>query len=124
MKTSFIPYLLALCLLVCSVSAVAAAPPEQLLMGEMASRLALTETQQAQIGPALERRNARLLALREDLGEGAPRRQRMKALREARSIQQEFVSEVSPLLTSEQKAQWEELREEMRDKARERRQRD
>jgi predicted outer membrane protein len=96
-------------------------PPAQIAMEQLSTRLNLTPEQQEAIAPALERRNSRLRELGATFdGPEASRRQRLKALREARSIQQAFVREVSPMLSQEQQTEWEKLREEMRDGARER----
>lgn len=111
-----------LVLLTCGSPAIAASAAGDVLMEEMATRLQLTDAQKAEIAPPLEQRNNQLKALRDSLPEDASRRQRLKALREARSIQQEFVGKVSPVLTKEQKSEWDKMREEMRDKASELRQ--
>jgi hypothetical protein len=110
--------MLALC---AAVAAVADEAPATVAMEELAMRLNLSAGQQAQIAPALEERNSRLRALRGEFDVGASRRQKLRALREARSIQQDFVGKVSPVLTSGQKAEWDKLRDEMREKLRERR---
>jgi hypothetical protein len=118
--------LLTLCLLLATATAVPAAAAEEapgaLALEQLVTRLELTADQQTQIAPLLQQRNDRLRALTTDLDADSPRSQKRKALREARSVQQEFVSKVSPLLTSGQQAEWEKLREEMRDKLKERRQ--
>ncbi len=95
-------------------------PPTQVAMPELATRLQLSSEQQAQIAPALEERNNQLKALQDGLGANASRREKFKAMREARSIQQAFVSKVSPVLTKEQLAEWEKLREETRARMKER----
>jgi hypothetical protein len=122
MKPRAILSTLALSTLICGGPAIAASPADDILMEDMTSRLNLTEAQQAQIAPLLEQRNKQLKALRGNLPADASRRQKLKSLRESRSIQQEFVGKVSPALTREQKAEWEKMREEMRDKATELRQ--
>jgi hypothetical protein len=114
--------LFALSIVALGSPAIAATSADEILLDEMTTRLNLTEAQQAQIAPPLERRNKQLKSLRGDLSENASRRQKLKALRQARSIQQEFVGKVSPVLTKDQKAEWEMMREEMRDKASELRQ--
>jgi predicted RNase H-like nuclease (RuvC/YqgF family) len=114
--------LLALVVFALGSPAIAATSADEKLLEEMTTRLKLTEAQQAQIAPPLEQRNKQLKSLRGDLSENASRRQKLKALRQARSIQQEFVGKVSAVLTKDQKAEWEKMREEMRDKASELRQ--
>ena len=88
----------------------------EVLMAELSTRLALTPEQQAHITPLLQERNDRILELVEGLDAGDSRRTQLKALRKARAIQQEFVSRVSPVLTPEQDAAWEKLRDETRDR--------
>ncbi|MFO7325365.1 MAG: hypothetical protein DIU62_006595 [Pseudomonadota bacterium] len=92
----------------------------EIALEELAKRLDLTEEQQARIAPALQERNRRLQALSGKLDRGGSRREKLKVAREARDIQQEFIGKVNPVLTSGQKAEWERMRAEMRDKARER----
>jgi hypothetical protein len=94
----------------------AAEAQREIAMEELASRLKLTTEQQAQIAPALEQRNSGLAAIAGRVGPEASAREKVKALREARSIQQEFVGKVSPLLTREQAAEWEKLRAENRER--------
>ncbi len=119
------PALLATLFLCTALPPIAAAAadevPAQMAMEELSSRLNLTADQQTRIAPALEERNSRLKALSGELGSDGSRRQKLKALREARSIQQNFVGKVSPMLTKEQKVEWDELRDETRDKLKERR---
>jgi hypothetical protein len=93
----------------------------QLGMEELASRLNLSSDQQAKIAPALQERNSRLEALVKERDASRNRRDKIKALREARSIQQAFVGKVTPVLTAQQKSQWDKLREEMRAELKEKR---
>jgi transcriptional regulator with XRE-family HTH domain len=92
----------------------------EIALTELAKRLNLTPEQQARIEPALQERNSRLRTVAGRLSPNASRRERLRAAREMRDIQQEFVAKVTPVLTSEQKSEWERMRSEMRDKARER----
>lgn len=92
----------------------------EMAMDELASRLDLTAEQQARIAPALEERNRKLKALAANRNPDAARREKLKSAREARAIQQEFVGKVEPVLTKEQKAQWARMREEARDRMRDR----
>jgi Skp family chaperone for outer membrane proteins len=125
MKPIALAFITLFLVLVTGTPALAAAaedPVGAVALEELVTRLELTAEQQARIAPLLQQRNDRLRALATDLDADSPRRQKLKTLREARSIQQEFVSKVSPLLTSGQQAEWEALREEMREKLKERRQ--
>lgn len=88
----------------------------EVILAELSSRLSLTPEQQAHIEPLLRERNDRILALIKGLDAGASRRTQLKTLRQARSIQEEFVSGVTPVLTPEQDAEWEKLREETKDR--------
>lgn len=97
--------------------------PGQIAMEEMAARLELTADQQARIAPALQTRNEGLKALAGRLAADAPRREKLKLVREGRSIQQDFVAAVTPVLTEEQNGEWKKMREETREQLAERRQR-
>jgi hypothetical protein len=93
----------------------------QVKIEELRERLALTPEQEAKIAPLVQERNEKLKALRGSLGEQPSRRERFGMLREAKGIQEAFVEQVDPLLTKEQKKEWEVIRKEMREAAKERR---
>lgn len=89
----------------------------QLRMEELRSRLNLTSEQEAALAPLVQERNTRLQALRGS-GDGEPsRRERRALLSQARTIQEEFIGKVQPLLSKEQMEEWEKIRAEMRDEA-------
>jgi hypothetical protein len=111
--------MLALCVAM-AAPVVAAEAPGQVAMEELATRLNLSAEQQAQIAPALEQRNSRLKAIADQTGADARAREKVRALREARAVQKEFVGKVTPLLTKEQAAEWEKLRAETRERVKER----
>jgi hypothetical protein len=113
--------MLALCIVLPRGAVAAEEAPAQIAMEELATRLNLTAEQQAQIAPALEQRNTRLKAMAGEINADSSRREKLKALRQARSIQKEFVGKVSPVLTKEQAAEWEKFRDEARDRLKERR---
>ncbi|MBX5461416.1 MAG: hypothetical protein IRZ28_10045 [Steroidobacteraceae bacterium] len=92
----------------------------QMKLEELRERLALTPEQEAKIAPLVQARNEKLKALRSTSSPSASRREKRQQLQKVRAIQQEFVSQVEPLLTSEQKKEWEKIRSEMRESARER----
>lgn len=92
----------------------------QVALDEMRDRLALTPDQEARIAPLIQERNDRLKALRDSADPGASRREKLSQLRQARSIQQDFVKQVEPLLSKEQKKQWDALRKEMQENTKER----
>lgn len=110
----------ALCVLFLLQACPLSAAEDETRMPDLATRLALTPEQQQRIAPALEERNRRLAELRGALPEKASRRERLRALREARSVQQRFVEQVNPVLTSEQQAQWQAQREAAQERGRER----
>jgi hypothetical protein len=87
----------------------------QLGMEQLRERLTLTPDQETKIAPLVQARNQKLQALRGSMDPDASRRQKRGALKEAREIQSEFVEKVEPLLSNEQKKEWEVLRKEMRD---------
>ena len=125
MKAGSFPGLAALLLLCASVPAIAAESatrqPAPIAMEELADRLDLDAAQQARIAPALQERNERLQAVTAKAG--TSRREKLQVLREARKIQQDFVSKVSPVLTKEQNAEWSQLRDEAREQLTERQRR-
>jgi len=92
----------------------------QVKLDELRERLALTPEQESRIAPLVQARNEKLRALRSNSSPNASRREKRQQLRRARNIQQEFVSQVEPLLTTEQKKEWEKIRSEMRESAKER----
>jgi Spy/CpxP family protein refolding chaperone len=102
----------------------AAAPLEAPAPGaelqNMRDRLGLTADQEARIQPLVAERNARLQALRGTVDPSASRRARLKVAREARGIQDEYVKQVEPILTAEQRKQWDAERSERRSEMRER----
>ena len=93
----------------------------QLKFEELRERLALTPEQEAKIAPLVQERNEKLKALRGSSGAEPSRRERLAMLKEARSIQQDFVERVEPMLTAEQKKEWAAIREEMKEAAKARR---
>jgi hypothetical protein len=105
-----------------STGAASTSPAEGSPMGmeEMRTRLALTPEQEAQIAPLVEERNAKLKALRESGDSSGSRREKLGSLKQARGIQQDFVKQVEPLLSKEQRKEWKVLREEMKETAKER----
>jgi hypothetical protein len=97
--------------------AVAPAEGSQMAIEEMRSRLALTPEQEAQISPLVAERNAKLNALRESSDPNGSRREKLGSLKQARGIQQDFVKQVEPLLSKEQKKEWAAMRDEMKETA-------
>ena len=97
----------------------AAAPVEgsQMAIEEMRSRLALTPEQEARISPLIEERNAKLKALRESSDPNGSRREKLGLLKQVRGVQQDFVKQVEPLLSKEQKKEWATMRDEMKETA-------
>jgi hypothetical protein len=89
----------------------------QLKMDELRSRLALTPEQEAQLAPLVQARNDKLKALRASSSSDPSRRERRGMLRQARSIQQDFIKQVAPLITKEQAREWDAIRKEMREAA-------
>jgi hypothetical protein len=87
---------------------------------ELKERLELTPEQETRLAPIIEARNAKLRELRSSAGGDTSRRARMAALKQARKIQADFSAQIAPILTKEQQAEWEEIREEARAAAKER----
>jgi len=87
----------------------------QLGMEKLRDRLSLTPDQEARIKPLVEARNRKMKTVLGSMDANASRRDKRGALKEARAIQSEFVAQVEPILSKEQRKEWEALREEMRD---------
>ena len=122
------PVIVALALLVGAPSSAAEAEPSkeqrqqaaELKIEELKERLKLTPEQEQRLAPLVQDRNAKLKALRERSGEAPSRRERRAMLKEARGIQENFIEQVEPILTKEQLKEWEAIRAELRETARER----
>ena len=112
--------LLSLALSVFAAPSFAQSADGQVTLDTMRDRLALTPEQEAKIAPLLEERSAKLKALRSSSDPGASRREKLGLLRQARSIQQDFAKQVEPLLSKQQKIQWDALRKEMQEAVKER----
>lgn len=95
-------------------------PAAQMNLDELKARLNLTPEQQAQIVPLAEARRAKLEGMRSKLDSASSRRDKRAVLQEAKAVQDEFTSKVEPLLTAEQKTEWQKMREEARSKMKER----
>lgn len=92
----------------------------EMRLEEFKQRLALTPEQESRLAPLIEARNARLRELRASKGSDTSRRARISTLKQARQIQEEFNAQVTPILTPEQQAEWQKIREEVKAAARER----
>ena len=122
------PVIVALAVLLGGPSSAAEAEPSkeqrqqaaELKIEELKERLKLTPEQEQRLAPLVQDRNAKLKALRERSGEAPSRRERRAMLKEAREIQEDFVEQVEPILTKEQLKEWEAIRAELRETARER----
>jgi hypothetical protein len=93
----------------------------ELRMEEIKQRLALTPEQEKQLAPIIEARNSKLRDLRSSKDGDTSRRARFAMLKEARKIQDDFNAQIEPILTKEQQKEWEEIRKEGRETAKERR---
>lgn len=89
-------------------------------LDSLRERLALTPEQETKIAPLVQERTEKLKALRDSSDPNGSRRDKLKMLRQARGIQQDFVKQVEPLLSQDQKKQWDVLRKEMQENAKER----
>lgn len=122
------PVIVALAVLVAAPSSAAEAEPSkeqrqqaaELKIEELKERLKLTPEQEQRLAPLVQDRNAKLKALRERSGDAPSRRERRAMLKEARGIQENFIEQVEPVLTKEQLKEWEAIRTELRETARER----
>jgi hypothetical protein len=111
-----------LCLFVASTIALAthnvaaqSTEPQQLNVEQLRSRLNLTPAQQQQIEPLAAERRARLEDIHARMNGANTRRDKVQLMKEAKQIQDEFVAEAEPLLTTDQRAEWKKMREETRE---------
>jgi septal ring factor EnvC (AmiA/AmiB activator) len=95
--------------------------PPQVTIEELRTRLNLTPQQQEQIAPLVEERKAKMEPIRAKVSSTASRREKIAAFQEAKAVQDDFNSKVQPLLSQEQQAEWNKIREEMRGRMKERR---
>jgi hypothetical protein len=96
----------------------ARAQAEQKLQ-EAKQRLALTPEQQAQLQPIFKDRNEKLAAIRASHAGDTSRKARMEMFKSAREVQQDFEAKVSPILDDRQRAEWEKMRAESKERMKE-----
>ena len=89
-------------------------------MDVVRNRLRLTEVQEAKLVPIFERRIAELQTVRDQFAEATTEQQKRTVLRNAKSDQDAFNSQVEAVLDASQKSEWRELRAETREKVKER----
>lgn len=80
---------------------------------KMKEHLGLTDEQVAKLKPVFEAERAEMQAAREKLGEDATRKERMEA---ARAIHEKYRPQIAAVLTEEQKAKLEKMRDKMRER--------
>ena len=97
-------------------SATTAAEMREQRLGEMKQRLQLTPEQETQIKPLLEARRAKMDEIRGKYSGDTSRRAKRSMAREARTAAEEFNKQLATILSDEQKAEWEKIREETRAK--------
>jgi hypothetical protein len=83
---------------------------------ELKERLKLTPEQEAQIKPLVESRRAKMEAIRAKHAGDTSRRAKRSMAQEAKAAAQEFNKQLQPILTEEQRAEWNKIREEAREK--------
>lgn len=84
---------------------------------ELRERLALTPDQERQLAPILQERNEKMKELWSRHGADSSRRARRAMLKEARRIQEDFTRKIEPVLTDDQRREWEAAREKARSEA-------
>ena len=102
--------------------AVAPQPGGRAWLETVKSRLKLTPEQEASIRPILEEEVGKLKALREKYEGQTSRKAKRAKLKDAKAIQSDAQNRINPLLTDEQKAEWKKLRDEMKARAKEEKQ--
>ena len=86
-----------------------------LTLEEIRSRLDLTPEQEEQIKPLAAEYRKQMSEIRANLEKGRSGQSKRGLLLQAAAIQDEFNSNVAPLLTDEQRAEWKRIRGEMLD---------
>jgi Spy/CpxP family protein refolding chaperone len=81
-------------------------------MQEVAKELGLTDTQKEQLKPILQAEFAKMKALREDQSLSRPEK-----LKKLQAIREELLPQLKEILTPEQLAKWQKLRQERQGKA-------
>jgi len=84
------------------------------------SRLELTPAQEAQLRPIFETRKSELTHTQLQLQTAATRAQRNEVLRNAKKAGDAFNAQVESVLTPVQRDEWQQIRSEIREKAKER----
>ena len=84
------------------------------------TRLNLTPEQEATLRPLFQKRAADLQEARARFEQAASRTEKQDVLRAVKSDAQTFNTQVESVLNNEQKAEWREMRDETREKVKER----
>ena len=84
------------------------------------SRLSLTPEQEEKLRPVFEQRIGELQSLKDQLASATSKQQKRGLVRDAKNGQKSFNSRVEAVLDASQKTEWRELRNETREKVRER----
>ena len=80
----------------------------------LSDRLKLTPDQQAQVRPYFDARNSRLKDIRNRLSPNSSRRTKMAALKQARTVQDDFDAQIKPILSDRQRKELDKFRQEVR----------
>ena len=91
-------------------------------LADAKSRLNLTPDQEQRLRPLLEEEGAKLREIQAKYAGKTSRQERRAALQEFRGVQQDFRGKVTGILTPDQLAEWDEMRNESRERIRQRRQ--
>ena len=92
----------------------------QAAITEAKARLKLTPEQEAQLKPLIEERTAKLKAIRDKHVGDDSRRAKRALYRDAQPVMVDYQEKVRAILTDEQKAEWEKMRAEARERLKER----
>jgi hypothetical protein len=109
----------ALAVLICSTPAFAQdtsgrSADAQQKIAAIKERLQLTSDQEAKIKPLAEQRQQQMQGLRSKYSSDSSREDKQQMMQEARQIQETFESQVEPILTADQMAEWQKMKEESR----------
>jgi hypothetical protein len=92
----------------------------QAAIDEARARLKLTPEQEAALKPLIQERTAKLKAIRDSHAGDTSRRARREMYREAKPVMEEYQEKVRAILDEEQEAEWEKMRDEARQRLKQR----
>ena len=117
MNAHVLAFLSSVVLLLASSYACASTPDPEVVraaLEEAKARLKLTPEQEAQLKPVIEDRTIKLKAIKEKHAGDTSRSAKRAMFKEARPVMDDYQQKVRAILTGEQEAEWEKMRDEAR----------